>query len=97
MARGDQSKALRIMSKQKGWDPTQIEGGGSIAGFDVAPGVSGGAVGRLPGCTPDGWPGSLGVPSIGPESVGFSHPDATRETKSRATRNADPNPGKPGA
>lgn len=59
MALGDQTKALIIMSKNKGWDPTVIPGVGSIANFDKAPNpweLGDQSVGKLPEGTPDSYP-----------------------------------------
>lgn len=96
MGLGDSIRALKIVSRAKGWDPDVIQGGGSIAPFNVVPdaGRNLGAVGEIPGGPPamtgskdPSEGGSLG------QSVTFDVPDAGRETKNRATRGANPFPG----
>jgi len=59
MALGDQSKALIIVSKAKGWDPTVIPGVGSIANFNRAPNtweLGDQSVGSLPEGISDSYP-----------------------------------------
>lgn len=90
MALGDQSKALIIMSKMKGWDPTLIPGVGSIANWDKAPNpweLGDQSVGNLPEGTPDGFP-KAEEPRYD-ERVSWSAPDVGRETKDRSG-NGDP-------
>lgn len=96
MATGDQVRALKIVSRQRGWDPDVIKGGGSIAPFDVSPNPTGdnSGVGKIPG----GPPAASGKVDPSQESaldqyLSFNAPDATRETKNRATKNANPFPG----
>ena len=94
MALGDQSKALRIISLNKGWDPTKIEGTGeSIANFDKAPEPwkSGDqSVGSLPQGTPDTFPDAQ-APNLS-ESVPFNAPNTGPgwDSTSRASVNTDP-------
>lgn len=100
MGLGGQSRGLIQASKTAGWDPTVIPAGPgspaeSIANFDKAPAIcqqvrEDGALGDLPGGTPLAWPDG----DVLSESVPFSYPDTTRETKNRATRGADPFSGK---
>lgn len=98
MAQGAQSKALIIVSKMQGWDPTQIVGGESIANFDAPNGIDNRAgTGKLPQGIPDVFPDSAyqsGVTSKTP--VSFSTPDYTEELKNRRTKNANPYDGMPG-
>jgi len=96
MGLGDSIRALKIVSRAKGWNPDVIQGGGSIAPFNVVPdaGRNKGAVGQIPG----GPPAMSGTkdPSEGSalsQSVSFDVPDASRETKNRRTVNANPFPG----
>lgn len=94
---GNQSRGLIQASKTKGWDPTVIEGGESIANFDKDQGnLPGRHVGRLPGGTPDGWPDGYDVPAIDPNAVDFASPQPSGN-EDRRTSGADPTPGKPGA
>lgn len=96
MALGGLSKALITISKAKGWDPTVIRGTGeSIANFDKAPELFTNESGT--GTLPNN-PAASGQkdPSEGPvlgQRVSFSVPDASRETKNRATKGANPFPG----
>ena len=65
MAQGAQVKALIIMSKNQGWDPTRIwdaktqKYGDSIENFNKAPRVleNQAGTGKLPQGTPDSFPG----------------------------------------
>lgn len=99
MALGDQSKALIIVSKNKGWDPTVIADGESIANFNKAPDpwkLGNQSVGNLPGGTPDGWPDSYGppaTPSVGATETNWSQ-GATNDNQKRGTSGANPYAGK---
>lgn len=98
MALGDSIRALKQVSRLKGWDPDKIEGGGSIAPFNVVPdpAQNKNIVGKLPGGPPalSGRVDPSQESALGQRTT-FDVPDAGRETKNRATRNADPFPGKP--
>jgi hypothetical protein len=90
---GDQSRALRIMSLKKGWDPTKIQGTGEdISNFDKEPdGVDHKTVGTLPQGTPDSFPEDH--PGITPGgAIPFNAPDTSGnfDSTSRASRGADP-------
>src|SRR5262245_5288332 len=77
MSLGDQSKALRIVSKQKGWDPTEM-----IGDFDVAPDPwkqGDQSVGGLPGVPPGQKP---------PLSFANDHPEINDADWGKATWNA---------
>jgi len=81
---GKQVRGLIAASKTQGWDPTVIEGFGSIENFDKDPGVPmGRPVGDLPGGTPSAWPDSWdnGHHICGPEPEEplFNRPDVSRE------------------
>ena len=92
---GNQSRGLIAASKTKGWDPTVIAGGESIANFDkdqTNANIYG--VGRIPGGPPPQVDTSMSHDAVMPGKVEFAHPDFTRETANRATRNADPFSGK---
>lgn len=94
MALGDQSKALIIMSKMKGWDPTVIPGVGSIANFNKAPNpweLGNQSVGTLPEGTPDSFPQAEEPRYQNPGKdwqVGLG--DSDIDTNGRATNGADP-------
>lgn len=94
MALGDQSKALIIMSKNKGWDPTKVAGGESIANFNKAPdpwelGVQ--SVGKLPGGTPSGWPdGYPGQASPSADAIDWQKGRTSLDNEKRGTTNANP-------
>lgn len=107
MALGDQSKALRIISINKGWDPTVIPASTSpegkqypeesIANFDKAPDpwkLGDQSVGSLPQGVPDTFPDAK-APDLR-ESKPFNSPDVSRENKNRASSGADPFSGKGG-
>ena len=88
---GNQSRALIIVSKAKGWDPTVIEGGESIANFDKDNQnyrSSGDGLGKLPEGTPDTFPQAKAPEES--ERMTFTTPDTSRETKNRASSGADP-------
>lgn len=90
MALGDQSKALIIMSKMKGWDPTVIPGVGSIANFNKAPDpweLGNQSVGKLPEGNGDSYP-QAEQPKYD-ERVSWNAPDVGRENKDRSG-NGDP-------
>ena len=100
MALGDQSKALRIVSINKGWDPNVIparkDPNGhewpeeNIGAFNKAPDpwkLGAQTVGQLPEGIRDSY--QTEAPDVS-DSGGFNHPDANRETKDRSTSGADP-------
>lgn len=111
MALGDQSKALIIMSKNKGWDPNVIRGRTSpegkvypdhnIEGFNKAPTlyVDGDiCVGQLPQEIPANqqmFPDATGP--VLTQETSFNSPDVSRENANRRTSGADPTPSMPGA
>jgi hypothetical protein len=93
MALGDQSKALIIMSKNKGWDPTVIPGVGSIANFNKAPNpweLGDQSVGKLPEGISNSYP-QAEEPRYD-ESVTFSVPEL-RENNDNKGGGSDPYPG----
>jgi len=82
---GGQSRGLVRASQLKGWDPTRIEGFGSIANFDKDPGnLPGAYVGRLPGGPKDSWPDGYDV-ELG--ALSFSEPAPFNAPKPRPSRN----------
>ena len=90
---GDQSKALIILSKAKGWDPTRIyPNGPSIENFDMPPTVitNQARTGKLPQGVPDVFPDSIYEAKATMTNESFSTPAATEETKSRRSKNASP-------
>lgn len=93
MALGDMSKALIIMSKARGWDPTVIQGGESIANFNKAPdrpNYSDSCVGSLPEGAPISYP-EAEQPHYGSESVTWNAPNrATGSDANRRTGGSDP-------
>ena len=90
---GNQSRGLVAASKTKGWDPTVIAGGESIAPFDVDQGnLAGTPVGRLPGGPKPAWPDGFDVNVGAPMSTPFNHPSPSKG--SGRTRNANPTPGR---
>ena len=97
---GNQSRGLIQASKTKGWDPTVIPARGdqpaeSLANFDKDMGnLPGHRVGTIPGGAPPQVIAEAVGPVVKPGRVDFAHPDFTRETVNRATRNADPFSGK---
>ena len=91
MALGDQGKALRIISKAKGWDPTKCEGV-DISNFDKAPDpwLSGSqSTGKLPEGTPLDFPQADGGPAM-TEKVTWGNSGQPAVPKSHATKGADP-------
>ena len=96
MALGDQSKALRIISINKGWDPNVIEGTGeNIANFNKAPdpwNLGDQSVGSLPQGISDSYPGDH--PQIDVGATTFNTPDTGRENANRRTSGANPFVGK---
>lgn len=101
MALGDQSKALIIMSKMKGWDPTVIPArdgkpAESIANFNKAPNpweLGDQSVGNLPEGIQDSYP-QAEQPRYD-ESVTFNVPDL-RENNNNKGGGSDPFPGMAG-
>lgn len=99
---GDSIKALKIVSRAKGWDPDVIydvtkdgvSKGADIGNFNSTFEIFSNqqALGKLPEGTPDSFP-SATDPVLG-ERTTFAVPDAGRETASRRTTGADPNAGK---
>jgi hypothetical protein len=100
MAQGAQSKALIIVSKAKGWDPTKIYDRATdtysedISNFDKSPEIytNQAGTGQIPGGKPIGWPDTFGpppIPSVGKDETDWSEP-GQRDSVSRATRNSDP-------
>ena len=91
----NQSRGLIIASKTKGWDPTVIDGFGSIANFDYDPGNY---ATRFVGTLSDGnnlaWPDGYDIPGVKAEPPTFETPEP-RTSKNYASRNANPNPGFP--
>lgn len=89
---GDQGRALRIMSLNKGWDPNKIQGTGEdIGNFNKSPdGVDHRTTGALPQGTPSAFPEDH--PAISPEKIPFSTPDRGPgwDSKSRATKGDNP-------
>jgi hypothetical protein len=84
MALGDQSKALIIMSKMKGWDPTVIPGVGSIANFNKAPNpweLGDQSVGTLPEGIQDSYP-QAEQPRYD-EAVTFNVPELREDNNNR--------------
>ena len=98
MALGDSIRALIIVSKAKGFDPTELPELGSIANFNKVPTMADQRdriVGTLPDGIPDGWPDTHGpppIPSVGKDEVDWNEPHQ-RDNVSRATKNADATPG----
>lgn len=101
MALGDSIRALKMVSKAKGWDPDKIEGGGNIGDFNQVPSfgekdaVAGGSI---PGGTPspvvpEGYPDSPMSEKV-TWTVGGPNDDGNRPI--RHTSGADPFPGMPG-
>ena len=101
---GNQSRALILISKAKGWDPTEIKGTGnkptaSVLPFDkdqgTAPGYGDHCVGELPGGPQpywkDGWEQDLGAGD--PNRLPFSTPDTSRERQDNKGGGQDPFPG----
>jgi|SRR5262245_14818440 len=91
---GNQSRALIIASRMRGWDPTRVEGGGSIANFDKDMGnAAGQPVGRIPGLR-DGYPDGHDVRELrASDAVPFAHPDTSRELADHRTVDAAPSAG----
>lgn len=91
---GDQGKALRILSLNKGWDPNVIQGTGeNIANFNKCPDdIDHKTTGTLPQGTPDSFPEDhpAGVTPGG--AIPFNAPDTGPgwDSTSRATTNSDP-------
>lgn len=100
---GDLVKALKIVSRAKGWDPDRIWNAktksyeGSLENTDKAPEifVNQAGTGTLPQGTPDSFP-EAEQPKYEEGKVSFNHPDTGRETKNRATRGSDPYAGQGG-
>lgn len=103
MGQGAQVKALIIVSKAKGWDPTKIYDRATdsysedISNFDKAPELytNQAGTGQLPGGKPMAWPDTFGpppTPSVGKDEKDWAEP-GQRDNVSRATKNADPTPG----
>ena len=91
---GNQSRGLIIASKTKGWDPTVIEGFGSIANFDYDMGnYPTRYVGTLSDGNNDSWPDGYDVPPLKMDP--FPGPDVTREVERDRTINSNPYPGFP--
>lgn len=90
---GNQSRALVIASKMKGWDPTVVPGYGSIANFDYDPGnYPQRFTGTLPDADKLDWADGYDVPQNLQQT--FAVPTPKRNTR---TVNADPTPAEPGA
>ena len=89
---GDQGRALRLMSLNKGWDPNVIQGTGeNIGNFNKSPdGVNHDTTGTLPQGNGLSYPEDH--PNIGAEKIPFSTPDRGPgwDSKSRATKGNDP-------
>lgn len=84
------SRGLIIASRLQGWDPTKIEGGGSLT-TDIEPKIftdQGGVKGTPPGD---------GLPESGSQGVDWQVGLGGKPTPSTKTSGADPFPGKPGA
>ena len=99
---GDSIRALKQVSKIKGWDPDEIPGHGNMGDFNTVP-EFGQADAVAHGPIPGGTPPPI-VPESYPESplsakvtwnVGGPNDDGNKPI--RHTSGADPNPGKPGA
>ena len=96
------SRALRIMSRNQGWDPDIIYDQGTgkelqnIANFNKDPdSFKHDGLGTLPQGTPDSFPEDHG--SVG-QGVDWQHPEHNNgNTPARRTSNADPTPEMPGA
>lgn len=88
----NQSRSLRIISKQNGWDPDQIQGGGSLTDIYYCredPYTTDSQ--SIPGAMND--PTGTRTPATGEVRA---IPEDTRSAPSRS-KNADPTPGMPGA
>lgn len=108
-----QSRALRIMARNQGWDPDVIVGTRSpegvarvsvnISNWNKDPDVFWhDGVGVLPEglvSTKENWPQSV-APNVGqgsPFGPQIESPDVSRENANRRTDGADPTPSMPGA
>lgn len=94
MALGDSTRALIITAKAKGWDPTKIEGGESIANFDKQPDrVTHKTTGELPQGIHDSYPEDH--PAV---TSMFDTPGGGDDSRSKNVGGGgDPHPGMPGA
>ena len=102
-----QTRSLRIMARNQGWDPDVIVGTTSpegknypdvnIANFNKDPdSFWHRGVGQLPEGIKDSYP-EASAPGVLSESVTFNSPDVSRENANRRTNGSDPTPSMPGA
>lgn len=97
---GDAVKALKILSRAKGWDPDRIWDAktqsyeGSIENFNKPPQIyaNQAGTGRLPQGVPDTFPEAeqprYEENTLNDDGVTWNTPDYRRETKNHRTNNA---------